>query len=379
MRVRLALIAAALLAACSDSSDVVGPFSGPVQRYVIDRIDLPRDGAAANAVAADLDGDGMPENKLGAATAVLAATSDLSPNAADMIASGAITSVLEVQADDLVEDASVGVRYLGFEGADFDVAPVVFGGRVTGGAFISNRARDTEHPGAATAVLPVFVNAAPLLLHVFAAELDLVPDGAGGFDGVLRGGIVEREARDATHAGLVQMFETEPQRHLVFLRGVDEDHDDMLSAAEVDASIIGILVSADISLAADGMDGAISSAFAFHASPCAEGRCNDAVPEVPCRDRMRDGFETDIDCGGTCQRCAAGKACGVADDCQTGGCDAGVCRAPTCSDGLRDGYESDVDCGGVCPPCAAALACAADRDCASGTCMMAAASLGTCL
>lgn len=371
---RLALVAAAALTACSESNDVVGPFSGPVQRYVIDRIDVPREAADADAVAADLDGDGMPENKFGYATAVLATTNDLSPNAADMIASGALASVLEVQADDPMADDSVGVRYVGAEGD----ADVVIGGRLRDGAFTSNRTRDTSHPGRAMVRLPVFTNADPVALVVDGAELELVSDGKGGFDGILRGGMVEQQAREAAHADLVQMFETEPQRHLVFLRGVDEDRDDVLSFEELEVSIIGVLVSADIALAGEE-DDSVSLAFRFHASPCFEGRCSTATPEVTCRDRVRDGFETDVDCGGTCQACAAGKACGVAADCQSGGCDAGLCRAPTCTDGIRDGYESDVDCGGICPACAASDACAADRDCASGNCMMAVGSIGSCL
>jgi hypothetical protein len=45
---------------------------------------------------------------------------------------------------------------------------------------------------------------------------------------------------------------------------------------------------------------------------------------------------------------------------------------------VRDGYESDVDCGGSCAPCAAGLTCAADSDCASNNCDNGIASLGTC-
>ena len=67
-----------------------------------------------------------------------------------------------------------------------------------------------------------------------------------------------------------------------------------------------------------------------------------------------------------------------AEDCQSRACDAGSCRAATCSDGVRDGFESDVDCGGPCAACAAGLACAADTDCANNNCNNGIASLGTC-
>jgi uncharacterized protein YjdB len=48
----------------------------------------------------------------------------------------------------------------------------------------------------------------------------------------------------------------------------------------------------------------------------------------------------------------------------------GTCSGPTCSDGVKDGFETDVDCGGPeCAPCGATLACLAGTDCASGTCL----------
>jgi hypothetical protein len=40
----------------------------------------------------------------------------------------------------------------------------------------------------------------------------------------------------------------------------------------------------------------------------------------------------------------------------------------SCFDGVRDGPESDVDCGGDCPPCDRGLLCRIPRDCYSGRC-----------
>src|SRR5580704_2994827 len=66
-----------------------------------------------------------------------------------------------------------------------------------------------------------------------------------------------------------------------------------------------------------------------------------------CTDGIKNGMETDVDCGGpTCAPCAAGKACTVAVDCSTGACISDVCRVPTCTDGTKDGNETDVYCGG---------------------------------
>ncbi len=50
-----------------------------------------------------------------------------------------------------------------------------------------------------------------------------------------------------------------------------------------------------------------------------------------CTDRIRNGDESDVDCGGSCAtRCADNKACTVATDCATGQCDSetSTCGAP---------------------------------------------------
>jgi N-acetylneuraminic acid mutarotase len=42
--------------------------------------------------------------------------------------------------------------------------------------------------------------------------------------------------------------------------------------------------------------------------------------------------------------------------------------APSCTDHVRNGHETDIDCGGSCAPCAVGLQCASTNDCATGTC-----------
>ncbi|HEU4615819.1 MAG TPA: hypothetical protein VFS15_27170 [Kofleriaceae bacterium] len=383
MRVWLVAVPVCLLGACSgDGNDVTGPFTGESRRFVVDAVRVPRDGSEAMQLAADLDGDGAPENAFGNVTGVLGTTNDLSTHAADMIASGALASTVTIQADDLTDDDSVGVTYHGADGEPATVA----GGRFVGGAFVSNRTRETRVPGRARVHLPVYVNADPLALDLEGMELELTADGSGGYDGIVRGGFREEDAREAAYLGLLQMFETEPERHIVFERGIDADHDDVITRAEVDDSVIALLVSADIALfdgdryapRTDAPADSLSVAFGIHLAPCAEGRCSSAVPENGCRDRLRDGDETDVDCGGSCQACAGGKQCTIAADCQSQACDAGTCRAASCSDGVRDGYESDIDCGGSCGPCMTGRACAVDADCASNNCSAGIASLGSC-
>lgn len=155
-------------------------------------------------------------------------------------------------------------------------------------------------------------------------------------------------------------------------------------------------------------------------SDCANQVCagEPRVCQAPtCTDAVRNGFETDADCGGRCSRyglgvggsigfaepanpggCPAGKGCKVPNDCISRKCVnnlcqggvsctshadcsayvAGKCEKYTgialgacigCDDGRMTGDESDVDCGGAdCAPCQAGKRCSEARDCISGVC-----------
>jgi hypothetical protein len=101
------------------------------------------------------------------------------------------------------------------------------------------------------------------------------------------------------------------------------------------------------------------------------------APAATSTDGMKDGTETDVDCGGgAAPACADGKSCAVASDCADGVCDGTMkCAAPTSSDGVKNGNESDVDCGSsgtgtdtMAPACDATKACKADADCTSNGC-----------
>src|SRR5256885_7165918 len=41
---------------------------------------------------------------------------------------------------------------------------------------------------------------------------------------------------------------------------------------------------------------------------------------------------------------------------------------PACDDGIKNGAETDIDCGGICKACALGSACAAPADCRSNDC-----------
>jgi hypothetical protein len=102
---------------------------------------------------------------------------------------------------------------------------------------------------------------------------------------------------------------------------------------------------------------------------CVKGKC---VP-THCTDGTQDFGETDTDCGGPmsgCLSCAATMKCTMPSDCFSGVCPTAthVCQAPTCTDNVKNGTESDIDCGGMCPKCADGATCTSPSDCMSGVC-----------
>lgn len=95
---------------------------------------------------------------------------------------------------------------------------------------------------------------------------------------------------------------------------------------------------------------------------CTNGRCQDAS----CDDDVKNGDESDIDCGGEdCMPCQAPRACRADSDCSSKHCEGGLCQAATCNDGIQNGRETDVDCGGTdCDGCEVGRACKGRSDCA---------------
>jgi hypothetical protein len=106
---------------------------------------------------------------------------------------------------------------------------------------------------------------------------------------------------------------------------------------------------------------------------CFYGTCDNLVC-VSCFDGTMNSTESDLDCGGVCgATCGVNKKCNTGADCLTGVCNAGtkLCSAPTCTDMVKNGTETDVDCGGACPKCTTGKMCKVDNDCGGGTkCLM---------
>jgi len=357
---RTAAAVLAVLSACGTepaSVDVTGPFTGPVQRFIVDELAVPSNGPAARELAGDLDGDGTLDNEGGLALAILLGQGDGAADPADQIATGVLASVVLVQADDSLDDDTVAVTYLGV-----DRAPATFvGGRFAAGEFRPNRLAITSVPGAAVLRVPAFADVDPIEVAAAALEIFLTPDGRGGYDGIVHAGIRADELRPIAADAMLRMIDLDPQRHLDFFNHANGDLDGTLTSDEIlGDSIFQSLLTGDVDL----FDGdtyapltdrdfeSISLGYRIHLRPCPTGNCALAPPRFTCLDRVLDGSETDLDCGGPdgdCIRCQAAAHCTADTDCQTARCQPdGTCAAPTCSDGVRDGFESDVDRGPGC-------------------------------
>lgn len=101
------------------------------------------------------------------------------------------------------------------------------------------------------------------------------------------------------------------------------------------------------------------------------GHAADMAVDPSCMDGVKDGTESDVDCGGSCAKCDTGKSCAAGDDCATTYCSAttSLCVPSSCEDGVVSAGETDVDCGGTtCPGCVVGKACTSNSDCASMNC-----------
>ena len=105
---------------------------------------------------------------------------------------------------------------------------------------------------------------------------------------------------------------------------------------------------------------------------CITGSCEGICQPGACIDMVKNAAETDVDCGGPCKKCDDGKGCLLGKDCVSGVCSvAGVnkCAVPTCADGVKNGPETDTDCGGGgCGGCADTRVCKVGTDCGNGVC-----------
>ena len=82
----------------------------------------------------------------------------------------------------------------------------------------------------------------------------------------------------------------------------------------------------DVGVDASGADAAVDAAVDATNDAAADAMIDASVN--PCTNGMRDGAETDVDCGGgACAACAIGDGCAGDDDCANGNCVAMTCAA----------------------------------------------------
>jgi hypothetical protein len=335
------LMLLAFAACTSGSNDVVGPFTGPVSRFAVDSITLPTSSVMAYQLGDDLDGDGRIDNTLGQMFGMLSLQADLSTHGADMIASGAIASSLELQAPDLTT-ATAGATYYGADNADATVA----GGEIVDGAFTSNRTRTTHVPGQAVVYLAVLADADPSIVEIDHMELDLTPDGRGGYDALVRGAVRPDDVFAVLCDGMIQMIAADPTDHYLLAGMFDSQRRGSITCSEIENnSLFQSFLAPDVTLENELFD---SIGFVVHLVPCDAGACAMHQPADACHDRVQDNGETGVDCGGACRPCPVAQ--------------------PSCSDGIRDGLETDVDCGWNCTKCMLGQQCWNGLDCASGKC-----------
>jgi hypothetical protein len=89
-------------------------------------------------------------------------------------------------------------------------------------------------------------------------------------------------------------------------------------------------------------------------------------PCPPCKKRKKGKCKANLPEGTPCISPA-----GQGGMCQGGSCVAAAIPPPaaTCSDGIRNGTESDVDCGGSCARCPNNKRCTGPHDCATAYCV----------
>jgi hypothetical protein len=116
-----------------------------------------------------------------------------------------------------------------------------------------------------------------------------------------------------------------------------------------------------------------------------DGSCADQAVCVP-----QDNVCCATLCGLKCEACTKMKTGQVPGTCapilvgedpdnecaDAGGC--GVKNQCRCQDGVKDGDETDVDCGGACPPCALGKMCSQDADCSKADSSYASCVNGAC-
>jgi len=99
---------------------------------------------------------------------------------------------------------------------------------------------------------------------------------------------------------------------------------------------------------------------------CATGECVGGRCITPtCFDGRKNGSETGVDCGGSCQRCSNGQGCTTRNDCASAFCSGGTCQ-PCVVAGSECGFNGARAC--TCASTSDGNVCIQDRGMTASTC-----------
>lgn len=174
----------------------------------------------------------------------------------------------------------------------------------------------------------MFADADPSTIHLEGLEIELEPDPQGGLFAELHGAVFE-DVFAAAYPGVVQMLEAHPCAHRSLwsqLDNVPRDGKVSIEEFRTTSSIIISFLSFDMLYRGEE---AKSFGFKVHLTECAEGQCR--TPRTSCFDRVLDGDELHVDCGGRCGGCAEGATCTSPEDCESNTCSNGTCTRPVCT------------------------------------------------
>jgi hypothetical protein len=284
--------------------DVVGPFEGTTTRFYVASLVLPDQ---RGAFSVDLDGDGTADNQLGAIVGGLEGWKLNNPFAADLVAARVIDASVDIISSDpaLRNDAHVGVRWNGARGIEGDDT----GGVLADGKLTTNAIVWTKRPATGVIELPVLRNADASQLPLESWQLELWPVGDGSFTGELQAVVASDVLVGAFYPALRQMIAAGGDNQEQVMRVLDLDKNGEVSVAEfAEAGLIENLLSPDVRW--EGKDQhALSLAVWVRLQPCKDAACTRPLPAPTCHDRIKNGDETQVDCGGaTCAPCPQAQA-----------------------------------------------------------------------
>src|SRR5205807_1653394 len=212
-----------VVAGCGGSGQVQGPFTGAARRFYVTRLMLPQD---RTEFAEDLNGDGRVDNQLGNIRGGIAEYDADNRHVDEIIAADPAPMIVEIVSDDpsLREDDTVGVRWIGGNGAADQLGAVLHDG-----ALKSNRVTTTQ--AHATLKVPLFADADPGALTIDHYQLDLAPDGEGGFVGLLDGASAPVDVLDELAPGLIQMVRNDARPACIYW--FDANRDGMITLDEI--------------------------------------------------------------------------------------------------------------------------------------------------